>query len=109
MRLAELIKHYLDAPGPQPAPPPPPRDYGAKVIVLPVTITNWPTIWRERYEERAAIIEFCAGKTRRQAEEAAFAGIRREAEAKSIDPPDSAAQQMSLPMKPVRSVGVLSS
>jgi hypothetical protein len=35
---------------------------------LPVEIAEWPAEWRERYEERAAIIEYDAGKSRAEAE-----------------------------------------
>jgi len=35
---------------------------------LSPNITSWPAVWRERYEERAAILEFDGGYDRGEAE-----------------------------------------
>jgi hypothetical protein len=43
---------------------------------LPVEITEWPAEWRERYEERAAIIEFDGGQRRADAENRAEKLVR---------------------------------
>ena len=44
------------------------------------SVKAWPQIWRESYEERAAILEFDAGRTREDAENEAEAMVRAEYE-----------------------------
>lgn len=39
---------------------------------LSVNVKTWPDLWRERYEERAAILEYDAGMPRHRAEAAAL-------------------------------------
>lgn len=48
--------------------------------ILPLNIELWPVLWRERYEERAAIREFDAGYSRQIAEQLAEAEMRVRAE-----------------------------
>lgn len=48
--------------------------------ILPPTIETWPVLWRERYEERAAIREYDAHQTRQAAEQLAEAEMRIRAE-----------------------------
>lgn len=44
---------------------------------LPISIADWPSYWRELYEERAAIIEHDARMPRETAEGLAAEDIRR--------------------------------
>ena len=46
---------------------------------LPTNRNEWPAIWRERYEERAAILEYDAGMDRKRAESAALWMVMAEA------------------------------
>ncbi len=48
---------------------------------LPANRAAWPTLWKERFEERAGIIEFMAGLTRQTAEFRAEQDIRKVAAA----------------------------
>jgi hypothetical protein len=48
--------------------------------VLPPDPTSWPSVWREAFEERAAIMEFDGGLSRVEAECRAEACIRSEFE-----------------------------
>lgn len=43
---------------------------------LPASKKQWPTEWREDYEERAAIIEYCGNVPRREAEKLAEQACR---------------------------------
>ena len=49
-------------------------------MILPFSISDWPTIWRERFEERAAIREFDAHLKQADAEKLAEAEMRIRAE-----------------------------
>lgn len=49
-------------------------------MILPAKIADWPVIWRERYEERAGIIEVYARFPRERAEKLAESDTRRMAE-----------------------------
>ena len=44
---------------------------------LPAQIDRWPKLWRERYEERAGIIEFQANVSRGTAEIRAEQDVRK--------------------------------
>ena len=44
---------------------------------LPAQIDRWPKLWRERYEERAGIIEFQGNVTRGTAEIRAEQDVRK--------------------------------
>ena len=44
---------------------------------LPAQIDRWPKLWRERYEERAGIIEFQANVSRGTAEFRAEQDVRK--------------------------------
>ena len=44
---------------------------------------DWPDAWRERYEERAAIMEYDGGLTRAVAERLAFCAVRDQFEAEN--------------------------
>lgn len=46
---------------------------------LSVDLKTWPPLWRERYEERAAILEHEAGMERKRAESAALWQVMVEA------------------------------
>jgi len=48
-------------------------------VKLPTFLYNWPAYWQERWEERAAIMEFQGNMTREQAEKQAEQDIRRQA------------------------------
>ena len=43
---------------------------------LPPVVVDWPPVWREAFEERAAIMEFDGGLSRAEAEVGAEACIR---------------------------------
>ena len=47
---------------------------------LPERIGDWPEFWREDYEERAAILEYCAMMPRDAAEKEAEGIVRAKAE-----------------------------
>ena len=47
---------------------------------LPANIDRWPVLWREHFEERAAIMQFDGRMSRDQAELLAESEVRREAE-----------------------------
>ena len=47
---------------------------------LSAVVAEWPPVWREAFEERAAIMEFEGGLSRAQAEGCAEACIRSEYE-----------------------------
>jgi hypothetical protein len=47
-----------------------------KFLDLPIYPAEWPTLWRERYEERAAVMEYGANLSREVAERNAEANIR---------------------------------
>lgn len=53
-------------------------------MTLPPKLEYWDRAWREAYEERAAIIEFCANLPRAEAERRAESDIRRVAEGKGL-------------------------
>jgi hypothetical protein len=53
--------------------------YGAGSSLPPV-VADWPPVWREAFEERAAIMEFDGGLSRVEAERRAEACIRSEFE-----------------------------
>ena len=44
---------------------------------LPLKRAHWPAAWRELFEERAAIIEFCGNVSRFTAEARAEADLRK--------------------------------
>ena len=44
---------------------------------LPVRISDWPQEWRELWAERAGVMEFEAGMSRKEAEREAENDIRR--------------------------------
>ena len=46
---------------------------------LPATRDRWPALWRERFEERAAIIEFMGNLSRPTAELRAEQDVRKQA------------------------------
>jgi len=48
-------------------------------LILPPSIADWPALWRERYEERAAIMELEGNRTRNDAELFAEYDIRQQA------------------------------
>jgi hypothetical protein len=47
---------------------------------LPANIDRWPVLWREHFEERAAIMQFDGRLSRDQAELLAESEARREAD-----------------------------
>ena len=49
-------------------------------MILPFSIADWPELWRERFEERAAIREFDGQMTRECAEQMSEAEMRLRAE-----------------------------
>ncbi|MCU1301938.1 MAG: hypothetical protein JWQ87_2222 [Candidatus Sulfotelmatobacter sp.] len=46
-------------------------------MILPAGVANWPDEWRELFVERAGIMEFDGGMTRKRAEQEAELDIRR--------------------------------
>lgn len=46
-------------------------------MILPKKIDDWPDLYRELYEERAGIIEFCGNKPKMVAEFIAEDAVRR--------------------------------
>lgn len=52
---------------------------------LPLKVADWPSLWRERFEERAAIIEFMGNLSRFTAEFRAEQDIRKLAKAEQPD------------------------
>ncbi len=46
-------------------------------MILPAHLADWPPLWRERFEERAAIKEFSANLPRPMAEREAEIDIRK--------------------------------
>jgi len=47
-------------------------------MTLPLKRSDWPEIWREAFEERAAIMEFLGNMERQSAEWMAERAVRRE-------------------------------
>jgi hypothetical protein len=58
---------------------------------LPPNRAAWPARWRERYEERAGIIEFQANVSRQTAEFRAEQDIRKQARDESAPPQERTA------------------
>jgi hypothetical protein len=54
-------------------------------VTLPPNIAAWPPLWREAFEERAAVMEFDAKLSRDQAELLAESEVRREADQTSTN------------------------
>lgn len=50
------------------------------MTILPQNVRDWPDIWRDRYEERAAVLQYEAKFTRYVAEKLAEQDTRRVAE-----------------------------
>ncbi len=82
MKLADLVARYLGQPGalrqfqfgkiPSTSP-------SAPVFVtadLPPSQTDWPSEWREAFNERAGILEFDGNLPRATAEQTALASVR---------------------------------
>ena len=87
MKLGEKLSRYLSGhagpqdsaiPGGYPdlAQPPAHGRAISKGTELPERLDDWPLPWREDYEERAAIMEYCAGMVRDQAENLAERCVR---------------------------------
>ena len=78
MKMKDVVCRYLNPSSPQRASPSAsaPGHSTASFEHLPGSVIDWPARWQEAYEERAAIIEFCAGKSRREAETAAESEVR---------------------------------
>lgn len=55
-------------------------------MILPRSIAAWPLIWKELYEERAALMEFSGNITRQDAEREAERDIRGQAERVELKP-----------------------
>ena len=79
MKLETLIKRYLG----EPSPPkytkvdrPSSESISVVQSALPLSIDDWPTNFKEAYEERAAILEFDEKMSRADAEIHAKAIIR---------------------------------
>lgn len=54
-------------------------------MILPRQIENWPELYREAYEERAAIIEYLGNKPKLEAEFLAEDCVRRMAKEEELD------------------------
>jgi len=49
-------------------------------VKLPTDVRLWPTRWLDEWNERAAILQYCAGRTRAQADAEAEALVREMAD-----------------------------
>jgi len=78
MKMKDVVHRYLNPSSPQRASPSQAGDghSTASFEHLAESVINWPPHWQEEYEERAAIIEFCAGKSRHEAEISARCEVR---------------------------------
>jgi len=58
-------------------------------VNLPLKVADWPAPWRERFEERAGIIEFMGNLSRQTAEFRAEQDVRKQAAQESQPKPRS--------------------